>query len=244
MSARASQGRTTTAHLGRGHAAPGRVLVVVQVGHQVEVAVRSPDQAFGLVGLIDERRAHVASRAALVADHTRDVAVLQVLPCCVADLLLPSARHATASGDGLARCGSRSRLMRRRAQGADLLGKRGHHVGEFLALRGRDPVDKEPLRFHARELEQAVHQRIATAGIVVALLVVAVAGVAAQHHHPVRAILKGLEHKERVDAPRTGHANDAHVLRVAGPAGPGQVGPGIAAPVAQKADDLGFKGVF
>ena len=64
-----------------------------------------------------------------------------------------------------------------------------------------------------------------------------------QYETSARAVLQRLEDVERVDAARAGHPDDTNRRRVLDAGYAGKVRAGIRAPVAQKADDFGFKGV-
>ena len=80
-------------------------------------------------------------------------------------------------------------------------------------------------------------QRHARHRLVVAGDVVAVADVAAAHHHAVGAPGEGGHDELGVDAPRAHHADDVDVGRVLEARGAGVVGAGVRAPVAEKRDD-------
>jgi len=67
---------------------------------------------------------------------------------------------------------------------------------------------------------------------------VALAGVAAGHHHAVGAPGQGLEDEGRVHAPAAHQADHAEVGLVLDAGGAGEVGGAVRAPVAEEADDL------
>ena len=83
-----------------------------------------------------------------------------------------------------------------------------------------------------------MQNRKAPPGIVVAGAVVAVAGVAAAHDHPVGAALKCLDDEQGVDPAAARQPDNAHIGVHLQTAGPGQVGPGIRAPVANEGYNL------
>jgi hypothetical protein len=68
-----------------------------------------------------------------------------------------------------------------------------------------------------------------------------VARMAASYQHSIGPFLKGLEDVEWVHPSRTRHADDADVGGVGDAAGPGHVCTGVATPVAEKANNSGFK---
>ena len=67
----------------------------------------------------------------------------------------------------------------------------------------------------------------------------AVAGMTAAENHTVRASLKGPQNEHRVEAAGAGNPNDFYVRGILQPIGAGQVGTGIAAPVAAERNDGG-----
>jgi hypothetical protein len=69
----------------------------------------------------------------------------------------------------------------------------------------------------------------------------AVADVSAAHQNAVGPHLEGLENKVRGDPARTHDPDHPNVRRVLQSTDPGEVSPGIGAPVAAESDNLGFK---
>lgn len=96
-----------------------------------------------------------------------------------------------------------------RPQCPDRLSELCRDAGEALALRSRDPVQAEALGFQPGELQQAVQDRQALGSAVVAGIIVALADVAAQHQHPVGALVEGADHQLGRDPPGAGHADGA-----------------------------------
>ena len=92
-------------------------------------------------------------------------------------------------------------------------------------------------------LQHPLQQAEAAQGLVVAFLVVAVAGVAAADEHAVGALGEGLQDELRVEAAGAHDPDDAHVGRVRHARGAGQVGRGVGAPVAEEGDDAGLEAV-
>jgi hypothetical protein len=70
-----------------------------------------------------------------------------------------------------------------------------------------------------------------------------VPGVAAGNHYPICAALEGAQDKVGADTAGAGNTDNTNIGRISHPAGPGQVTAGIAAPVAAKSNDEGFKGL-
>jgi hypothetical protein len=78
-------------------------------------------------------------------------------------------------------------------------------------------------------------------GFFITILVMAVAEVSAAHQNAVGPHLEGLENKVRGDPARTHDPDHPNVRRVLQSTDPGQVSPGIGAPVAAKSDDFWFE---
>ena len=114
----------------------------------------------------------------------------------------------------------------------DPLHKAVHHLSEFLTFGGGDPLQMKTILVQAELQKHHLEQGHSPAGPVVASDVVAVAGMAAEHHNPVRALLKGVKNKLGIDSGGTERADDPEVRCYLQPADTGQVRPGVGAPVA------------
>jgi hypothetical protein len=70
--------------------------------------------------------------------------------------------------------------------------------------------------------------------------VMAVAEMSPGDQSPVTALFEGLDDKERIHPARAHDTHGPEVGRILQPRHPGQVGPGIRAPVAEEGHDFGF----
>jgi len=66
--------------------------------------------------------------------------------------------------------------------------------------------------------------------------------VAAPDQHAVCPLQQHLEHVGGIEGAGAHHADDADIGGILDPRGPGQIGPGVGAPVAEKGDDLWLEG--
>ena len=85
--------------------------------------------------------------------------------------------------------------------------------------------------------QHALQQTSAAQAVVIALLVMAIAGMASADEHAVGAVGEGIQHKLRIDASRAHHAHHPHVGGVLDARSPGQVRSQIGAPGAEEAHD-------
>jgi len=129
----------------------------------------------------------------------------------------------------------------KRTQLAQTFGKLGHNPGKLRAFRGGNPVQPDPLFFHAELFQHFHHQGKATQSVVIPVGVMAVTRMAAGDEYPVSSLAQGFEDEGGVNPARAHDPHHPQVRRVLQPAHPGQVGAGIAAPVAQKPDYLRFE---
>ena len=125
------------------------------------------------------------------------------------------------------------------AHGSDGLYKIIHGSSKLHTLGGGNPLHTGALPLNAQKFQHREQKRHSSAGIVISGGVVAVAGVAAAENHTVRASLKGPQNEHRVKAAGAGNPNDFYVRGILQPIGAGQVGTGIAAPVATERNDGG-----
>jgi hypothetical protein len=70
----------------------------------------------------------------------------------------------------------------------------------------------------------------------------AVTDVSPKDEDSIEAALQSLDHVERVDPTRTHGPHDPNGRRVLKPGHPGQIGPGVGAPVAQEGQDFRLEG--
>ena len=125
-----------------------------------------------------------------------------------------------------------------RAEGADLLHHVVDRVGQDLPLGGGGPLQAHPRVLDAHGGERVLEQLEAADRLVVLDEVVALAGVAAGHHHAVGAPGQGLEDEGGVHPAAAHQADHAEVGLVLDAGGAGEVGGAVGAPVAEEADDL------
>src|SRR3989304_10354043 len=79
-----------------------------------------------------------------------------------------------------------------RPKGLHALAHLFDHAGPFGPFSGGDPLQPEAFRFDAHLIQQPSPEGDATHHLVVALLVVAVAGVTARPQHAIRPLTAGL----------------------------------------------------
>ncbi len=128
-----------------------------------------------------------------------------------------------------------------RSQGANLFGELGDDFLEPAAFGSRDPFETHAVAIDTQLLKQQLRQGHAAHALVVPFDVVAVAGMTAADQHAVGAAPEGVEDKCRIDPTGAHHANAGHIGRIVHARSAGQIGAGIAAPVAEKADNSRFK---
>src|ERR1035441_5654413 len=105
----------------------------------------------------------------------------------------------------------------------------------------RDSPARRRPRLNAHLLEEPLEQPISPQVLVVALLIVAVPGMATANQHAVGAFGKCLQDKLHVHAPGAHYAHHFGIGRVLDARSPRQVGREIGAPVTEESHDLGFK---
>jgi hypothetical protein len=66
-------------------------------------------------------------------------------------------------------------------------------LGEAPSFGGRNPFDEQPFLLEAYVFQEAMHQGVATPGMIVALHIVTISRVAAQDHDAIGPILKGFQ---------------------------------------------------
>ena len=221
----------------------------VQVRGQVVHAARVEDELVG-VGRVGDEHGAGAAAAVLPAEHDVDLVVLEQPAGEVLQLLHASTSAASRLGGSVGAPAGRLRplveldaLGRQRAIGREgpELARLGHglvdHVAPLGALAGRHPAEGHATLVDAEEVHDVVEHGEAPPGVVVARGVVAVGGVTAAHDHAVGAALEGLDDEQRVDAPRAGQPDDAHVAGHVQAARAGQVGARVGAPVADEGGD-------
>src|SRR5664280_959909 len=106
-----------------------------------------------------------------------------------------------------------------------------------LALGGRNPLQPHALLGDSQVFEEALEELKAAEHLVVALDVVAVAGVTAADEHAVGPLAEGIEDELGIDAARAHQADHPHARRVFQARHAGQIGGGVGAPVAEKSHD-------
>jgi hypothetical protein len=87
-----------------------------------------------------------------------------------------------------------------------------------------------------------MHDRVSPLGVIISLLVMAVARVAAKYHHSISAIKECLYNKQWVYSPRTGNPDDADIVRIFDAARSRKISACIAAPIAEETYNFWFKG--
>jgi hypothetical protein len=135
---------------------------------------------------------------------------------------------------------SENKSLFHRRQGTQRLGELFDDLSEYRAFGSRDPLEAQPLRLDTGELEEPLVEWQALGGTVIATNIVAVAHVSAKHHHPVGSLLEGAQNQFRRHSPGARDADDLDVGRILHARHTGTVGPGVAAPIAQVADDFRF----
>jgi hypothetical protein len=134
--------------------------------------------------------------------------------------------------------------VRTGAQGPQGLGHFRHHVGEFLGLRGRNPLNPEALRFQAEVFQHHVNSFRSALGFFITFQVMTFAQVSPADQDAVGAFGEGVHHQVGVDHARTHYPDNAAVGGILNPGDPGQVRPGIGTPVAAESDDQRFVLIF
>ena len=123
------------------------------------------------------------------------------------------------------------------AEVVDAVGEVGDNVLPALAFGSGDPGVLEAVGIDAEHGQELLEHFQATAGIVVAGGVVAVAGMAAGHQNAVSAVDERLEDEEGVHAAGAGDADDAKVGGLNGTGSTSRVSAAVGAPVTQKTYD-------
>ena len=129
------------------------------------------------------------------------------------------------------------RPLRRGAELMDAGGKVGDHFLPSLAFGSGNPGIFKAGRVNTHDGQELLEDFQTAAGIEVAGGIMAVAGMAAGNQHAVRTVHQRLENEQRIDAPRTGDADDAQVRRLGGAGRSRRIRPAVGTPVAQKAHD-------
>jgi hypothetical protein len=119
-----------------------------------------------------------------------------------------------------------------------------HHVRKFLGFRGRNPLNPEALRFQAEVFQHHLNTFCAALGFFITFQVMTFAQVSPTDQDAVGAFGEGVDHQVGVDHARAHHPDDAAVGGILNPGDPGQIRPGIGAPVAAKRHDQRFVLVF
>src|SRR5689334_21269289 len=87
-----------------------------------------------------------------------------------------------------------------RAESAQAIDHVRDDLDELLALTRRDVIEAAALLFNAELGKQFQQHSMALGGAIVALFVVAIAGVTGENQHAVRSLTECLQDKLRVDA--------------------------------------------
>jgi len=109
----------------------------------------------------------------------------------------------------------------------NLIRKLGRYPGVFRPFRGGYPPQNDPVGLHSQFFEDGFQQDIAAAGIKIALLIMAIAGMAAHHHNAVRAFEEGFGYEERIDPSGAHDSDDPDRRRYLLTADSRQVGTGV-----------------
>ena len=113
-----------------------------------------------------------------------------------------------------------------------------HNLGEPRALGSADPFQLQPLGTDSQLLHTSPQPLDTAFSPVIGVDIMAVVDVAARDQYQGSALLEGVE-DEFLGYPSAAHgADEAVIRRILQPGYSGQVASGIAAPVAEEADDL------
>jgi len=116
-----------------------------------------------------------------------------------------------------------------------------HRFGKFRAFRRGHPFDSRPSFFDTEEFEHGKEERHTPSRKIVAARIVTVSRVTAAEDDAVGSPLKRAQDKDRVQAARTGNADDFDVGRIFEAIASGQIRSRIRTPVAAKGYDLRFE---
>ena len=128
----------------------------------------------------------------------------------------------------------------RGAELVDAVGKDRNHLLPALAFGCRNPGVFKAALVNAQHGQKLLEHLKAAAGVKVACGIVAVARVAAGNQHAVRAVEQRLDNKQRVNAARAGHADDAQVCGLGGTGHASRIRTAVRTPVAEKTNNSQF----
>src|ERR1022692_2227051 len=134
-----------------------------------------------------------------------------------------------------------SLLVRARPQFLDLLGETLDDLRKSRTFRCRYPPQTKPFLLHAKVGQHQANRLRPLFRSEIALLVVAVAGMAAAHEDAIGALGERLDDQIRVDHAGAHHAHHADAGRILDARNTGQVVAGIRAPVTAESDNHGLK---
>ncbi|VBB43355.1 hypothetical protein TRIP_B250416 [uncultured Desulfatiglans sp.] len=136
------------------------------------------------------------------------------------------------------------RLRVEGADGAERLGVLPDVLGEELALRRAHPAEADPVLSETRRLEEGLDRLHLARRVDITRLVMAFPDVSAGDEDAVEAAPEPLDDVDGVHPAGAHHADGPEGRRVLDPRDPGEVRPGIGAPVAEKRENFRFEGLW
>jgi len=132
-------------------------------------------------------------------------------------------------------------LKMKRPECANLFSELGDDLFEPTAFGSRYPLQPKAFWIYAHPLKHHFRERDASQALVITLDIVAVARMAAADEHSVGAVFQRGEDEAGVNATAAHHADAGDVGRIFHSGRSGEVGAGVAAPVAEQPEDAWFK---
>jgi hypothetical protein len=120
--------------------------------------------------------------------------------------------------------------------GSDLL----HHIDELSGFGRRDPGEMDPVRLNSHMFHEVCKKGELSASVVITFQVMAFAGMSAGHPDPIGSLPKGRQGEFGTHAAGAGDPDHTDIGGILHPADTCEIGGTIAAPIAEKTDDLGF----
>ena len=124
------------------------------------------------------------------------------------------------------------------------LNKRTYFFGKRRSFRGRNPLQPQALLIDSQQSEQLAGFFNDLPAFYITFQVMTVADVSAGNQDAVRSFLESLEQKAVIDSARTHQPYQADIGRILHTGHPGQVSPGISAPVAYEGQYFWFNTVW
>jgi hypothetical protein len=107
-------------------------------------------------------------------------------------------------------------------------------LSEPAAFAGASPAKPDPILTHVKLAQDTFKYGDTPPRLVVAIGVMAIAGMAPTNQHAVTAAEQSPKDIKRIEAAAAHQPDDSYVRRVLHSRCPGQVGPGIGTPVTEK----------